>query len=128
MANPLLEMCGLPPFAHIKPEHIEPAVDAVLADNRARVDELVGAGAPYTWATLMQPLEELDDRLNRIWSPVRHMNSVVNSEALRAAYNACLSKLSDYATEMGQNERLYHQMTAGKGLFPLFGLYRLAVT
>ena len=108
MANPLLEMCGLPPFAHIKPEHIEPAVDAVLADNRARVDELVGAGAPYTWATLMQPLEELDDRLNRIWSPVRHMNSVVNSEALRAAYNACLSKLSDYATEMGQNERLYH--------------------
>ncbi len=45
----------------------------------------------------------MDDRLNRIWSPVRHLNAVMDSEALRAAYNACLPKLSAYATEMGQN-------------------------
>ncbi|HKK14285.1 MAG TPA: oligopeptidase A, partial [Gammaproteobacteria bacterium] len=54
-----------------------------------------------------QPLEDMEDRINRAWSPVSHMNSVVNSEALREPYNACLPKLSDYATEMGQNEALY---------------------
>ncbi len=107
MPNPLLQMTGLPPFRDILPEHVEPAIDATLADNRRRVEALLQAGGPYTWDNLVAPLEEIDDRLNRIWSPVSHMNSVVNSEALRQAYNACLPKLSDYATEMGQDERLY---------------------
>ncbi|MDX1252892.1 MAG: oligopeptidase A [Gammaproteobacteria bacterium] len=105
--NPLLETTILPRFAHIRPEHVEPAIDQVLAESRARVEALLAAGGPYTWDTLVQPLEEMGDRLGRVWSPVGHMNSVVNSEALRAAYNACLPKLSEYSTEMGQNEALY---------------------
>lgn len=105
--NPLLNARGLPAFAHIRPEHVEPAIDAVLAENRATVERLLDAGDHYTWANLVQPLEAMDERLNRIWSPVSHLNSVANSESLRAAYNACLPKLSDYATEMGQNERLF---------------------
>ncbi len=107
MSNPLLEMEGLPPFRHILPEHVEPAIDTVLARNRARLEALLQQGAPYGWDNLVQPLEEMEDRLERIWSPVSHMNSVVNSEPLRQAYNACLPKLSDYATEMGQNRALY---------------------
>lgn len=107
MNNPLLETTGLPRFAHIRPEHVEPAIDALLAENRATVQQLLTASNTYTWANLMQPLEEMGERLNRAWSPVSHMNSVVNSDALRAAYNACLPRLSDYATEMGQNEGLY---------------------
>jgi oligopeptidase A len=105
--NPLLEMSGLPPFAHIKPEHVEPAIDALLAENRRRVAELLETNDHYSWDNLIQPLEELEDRLGRIWSPVSHLNSVVNSPELRAAYNACLPKLSEYSTEMGQNVRLY---------------------
>ena len=107
MANPLLEMNDLPPFGAIKPEHVEPAIDTLLAENRAAVAALLERGGPYTWETLVAPLEALDDRLNRVWSPVSHMNSVVNNPELRAAYEACLPKLSDYATEMGQNETLY---------------------
>lgn len=103
MCNPLVEMEGLPRFSSITPEMIEPAIDRVLAENRAEIARLLAATEPHTWKTLVEPLERLDDRLSRTWSPVRHMNSVVNSEALRAAYNACLAKLSDYATEMGQN-------------------------
>ena len=106
MSNPLLSMPGLPPFTTILPEHVEPAVDAVLAQNRALVEHLLQQDV-YSWDNLVQPLEEADDRLGRLWSPVSHMNSVVNSEALRAAYNACLPKLSEYGTEMGQNEKLY---------------------
>lgn len=112
MSNPLLEMTALPPFAHIKPEHVEPAIDTLLQQNREKLQKLLSATAEYTWDNLIQPLEEMDDRLERIWSPVSHMNSVVNSDELRAAYNACLPKLSEYATELGQNEQLYRAYKA----------------
>jgi oligopeptidase A len=105
--NPLLTMAGLPPFSRITAEHVEPAIDTLLAENRKAVDELLAATEDYTWDNLIQPLEDMDDRLSRVWSPISHMNSVVNSEALRTAYNACLPKLSEYGTEMGQNVRLY---------------------
>ena len=105
--NPLLDISGLPRFGAIRPEHVEPALDEVLAHNRLRVQEILAATDRYAWENLVAPQEELDDRLNRVWSPVVHMNSVVNTQELRAAYNACLPKLSDYATEMGQNEGLY---------------------
>lgn len=107
MDNPLLSMRGLPPFSQIKPEHVEPTIDHVLAQCRAELDRLLDANQLYSWENLLQPLEEMEDWLNRVWSPVSHMNSVVNSESWRNAYNACLPKLSDYGTEMGQNERLY---------------------
>lgn len=107
MSNPLLDMTGLPPFSHVRPEHIESAVDALLAENRSRVQALLGGPGPYTWDNLAQPLEDMQDRLDRVWSPVSHLNAVMNSEPLRAAYNACLPKLSAYATELGQDERLY---------------------
>ncbi len=100
-------MTGLPPFSQITAEHVEPAIDILLAENRKTVEQLLAATGEYTWDNLIQPLEDMDDRLSRAWSPVSHMNSVVNSEALRNAYNACLPKLSEYGTEMGQNVRLY---------------------
>ena len=96
----------LPPFAHIKPQHVEPAIDKILADNRQQLDTLLEQQA-FNWDNFIQPLEEMADRLQRVWSPVSHMNSVVNSDALRAAYNACLQKISEYSTEMGQNEKLF---------------------
>ena len=108
MSNPLLAMTGLPPFSHIQAQHVEPAIDQVLSDNRALVKKLLAEIKTPTWDNFVQPLEEADDRLSRIWSPVSHMNSVVNSDDLREAYNACLPKISDYATEMGQNEDLFH--------------------
>jgi oligopeptidase A len=111
-ANPLLELDGLPPFSRIRPEHVEPAVNRLLADSRTAVEERLERGAPYTWKNLVEPLEVLDDRLDRAWAPVSHMNSVVNSEALRKAYNACLPKLSQYATDMGHNEALYRAYKA----------------
>ena len=107
MSNPLLEMSGLPPFSQILPEHVEPAVDAALAECRARIAALTGGDQVPTWEGFIEPLEEQDDRLSRIWSPVGHLNGVMNSDALRAAYNACLPKLSAYGTEVGQNADLF---------------------
>ena len=107
MTNPLLEQAGLPLFSKIKPEHVEPAIDQLLADNRRRIDDLLDNAEQPSWDNLVEPIEELEDHLERVWSPVSHMNAVTNSEELRAAYNACLPKLSDYGTEMGHNERLF---------------------
>ena len=107
MTNPLLEQAGLPLFSKIKPEHVEPAIDHLLAENRRRIEELLDHAEQPSWENLVEPIEEWEDHLERVWSPISHMNAVTNSEELRAAYNACLPKRSDYGTEMGHNERLF---------------------
>jgi oligopeptidase A len=107
MENPLIDMPGLPPFGRILPEHVEDAIDTLLARNRARIEELAQGAELPTWENFIEPLEMLGDSLERAWSPVGHLNAVMNSEALRAAYNACLPKLSDYASELGQNRALF---------------------
>jgi len=114
MSNPLLEMSGLPPFSKIKVVHIEPAIDELLAENRSKLLKILSNGEPYSWDNLVTPIEEMDDRLGRAWSPISHMNSVVNSDELRDAYNNCLPKLSEYGTEMGQNVELYKAYQAIK--------------
>jgi len=107
MNNPLLANSTLPPFSQIKPEHVVPAIDQLLSEARSSVEQHIQATQHYTWENLIEPLEDVNDKLNKAWSPVSHMNSVVNSDELRDAYNACLPKLSAYSTEMGQNEALF---------------------
>ncbi len=107
MNNPLLQTDGLPLFASIVPANIEPAIDQLLKDNRAEIQSLLNNNQAVSWENTLQPLEDLDDRLNRAWSPASHLHGVADSDELRQAYNACLPKLSDYATEMGQNMDLY---------------------
>ncbi len=107
MNNPLLANATLPLFSQITPEHIVPAIDQLLSEARATVAKHLAASQNYTWKNLIEPLENIEDKLNKAWSPVSHLNSVVNSDELRDAYNACLPKLSAYSTEMGQNEALF---------------------
>lgn len=106
--NPLLSEQALPPFGRIEVKHIEPALDFLLTDNRCRIEALVERGSGYTWSNLVAPLEDLEDRLGNMWSPVSHLNGVKNSDALRDVYNACLPKLTQYYTELGQHEGLFN--------------------
>lgn len=111
--NPLLQDFDLPPYSQIKPEHVEPAVDQILADSRAAIAKLLEAQqAKPSWNGLVLALDELGARLGRTWSPVSHLNAVCNSPELRAAYEACLPKLSEYWTEMGQNKPLFQAYEA----------------
>ncbi len=112
MKNPLLDTDGLPRFSAIRPEHVEPAIDELLAGNRARLELVLSRDGPRTWNSVVEPLEDMEDRLVKTWSPVSHLNSVMNSSELRAVYNACLPKLSAYSTEMGQNEELFQAYRA----------------
>ncbi len=105
--NPLLENHELPPFSRIQPEHILPALERVLTDNRAAIAQLSALEQP-TWDTLIAPLLALDNRLNRLWSPIGHLHSVADSDALREAYNASQPLLSAYRSELGQNKALFN--------------------
>ena len=111
MTNPLLTMEGLPPFSQIRPEHVKPAIEQAIADCKQRIVDVLQQSDSYTWDSLVAPLEEVDDKLSRIWSPVSHMNSVVNSDELRAAHDGCLPLLSEYQTFVGQHAGLFAAFT-----------------
>lgn len=107
MNNPLLESSELPTFSKILPEHIKPAIESIIGDNEKAVAALLASDNGKGWGSLQEPLDQLDDRLGQAWSPVGHINAVVNSEALREAYNGCLPLLSEYSTRLGQNRQLF---------------------
>ncbi|MEE9444818.1 MAG: M3 family metallopeptidase [Cocleimonas sp.] len=107
MTSPLLNIKDLPEYNKIKPEHIEPALDELLEKGRELTKKLLAENTDYSWGNLIYPLEELDNEIERMWSPISHMNGVVNTPELRDAYTACLPKLSEYSTEMGQNLELF---------------------
>ncbi len=106
MENPLLGQETLPPFARIRPEHVEPGVRELLERGRTRIGEIAALEKP-TFATVVEPLEDLQHSVSRTWSPVSHLNAVLNSDALRVGYNACLPLLSAYQTDLSQSEKLY---------------------
>jgi oligopeptidase A len=106
-ANPLLDLTQPPRFGAILPEHVGPALEQVLAENRRALENLLAAGALRTWDGFAQPIEDMRERLVRLWSPVSHLHAVMDSEPLRAAYNAGLPKVTSYFTELAQDERLY---------------------
>ena len=111
--NPLLDTLnngGLPAFADIRAEHIEPAVRQVLDDNRRALQDLLADENNHhapDWDSLMTPLEVLDDRLEKVWSVASHLNGVQNTPEIRAAYTACQPLITDYHSEMGQNQALF---------------------
>ncbi|MCF4175479.1 oligopeptidase A [Vibrio sp. McD22-P3] len=114
MANPLLTFTDLPPFSQIKPEHVKPAVEQAIEACRAKIDEVLEGNTNPTWDNVVAPIEQIDDKLSRLWSPVSHMNSVMNSDELREAYESCLPILSEYGTWVGQHKGLYEAYKAIK--------------
>lgn len=107
MKNYLLETKQLPSFSKIKASDIEPALDLCLQKNRELLNKLLKNTPEPNWDNFIQPLESADNHLNRMWSPVSHMNAVVNTPELREAYNNSLPKLSEYSSEMGQNKAFF---------------------
>ncbi len=106
--NPLLATGLLPEFSTIRPEHVEPALSRTLTENRERLEALLTEVADDAdFAAAILPIEELGDRLSRVWGPVSHLHGVLNSPELRAAYNQALPALSRYQTELAQDVRLW---------------------
>lgn len=108
MSNPLLNFSGLPDFQAIKTEHVIPALTTVLQRGRDCIEHLSKIDDP-TWENFALVMEDIDEQISRMWSPVGHLNGVCDSEALREAYQEGIALLTQYNTEVGQNEDLYKQ-------------------
>lgn len=110
--NPLLDLSDLPRFADILPEHVAPAIDALLAENRNVVAQLENLQGQINWDNFVRPLSLSGEKLSRAWGMVQHLHSVLDSPALRDAYNEQLPKLSEFWSALGQNLALFEKYKA----------------
>ncbi len=110
MQNPLLNQGALPTFTNIIPEEIEPTLKALVAENRDYLNNLLNKQSHVTWDSFIAPLEEQEDKLSKMWAPIAHLHAVVESDELRAAYNACLPILTEYHTNFMQNTEFYQMI------------------
>jgi len=108
--NPLLDFSGLPRFADIKPGHVTPAVDLLLSDGRSTIQAV--QKSPSTWDAFVAPQEDANERIGRAWGQVAHLHAVMDSRELREVYNANLPKITQYWTELGQNQALFEKYKA----------------
>ncbi|OWY33729.1 M3 family metallopeptidase [Herbaspirillum aquaticum] len=111
-ANPLLDFSGYAQFDAIQPEHVTPALDKLLADASRLVTELEAPMAEVTWDNFVEPLESATEKLGRAWSVVGHLNSVMDTPALRATYNENQPRLVEFWTSLGQNLALFEKYKA----------------
>ena len=106
--NPLLTPHDIPLFSLIKAEHIQPALETIISDNEHDITALVAVEAA-SWDNFIQPFEDLDERLSKMWDTVSHLNSVLDNEDFRESYRTCLPIISDYATSLAQNEKIFQK-------------------
>ncbi|HSV71773.1 MAG TPA: M3 family metallopeptidase [Methylibium sp.] len=112
MNNPLLDTAGLPRFAEIRPEHVAPAVDALLAESATALEQAVGPAVPADYDALSAVLDVATEKLGRAWGAVSHLNAVADTPELRAAYTEALPRVTEFYTSLGADERLYAKYKA----------------
>ena len=104
--NAIENVSGLPLFSQISTQDIVPAIKKAIENCKSTIDEVVKNGNA-TYAEVVERIDDTDDILARMWSPVGHMNSVVSSDELREAHDACLPMLSEFGTWVGQHKGLF---------------------
>ncbi len=112
--NPLLDLHGAPDFAAMRPEHVTPALDRLLADAETALEQAVGPEVPADWDALAGTLDVSVERLNVAWGHVSHLQSVVDTPELRAAHTENLPRVIEFSTRLGADARLYAKYKAVK--------------
>jgi len=112
MTNPLLSFDDLPLFDQVQPGHIEPAINALLAQADTALATVTQAEFEVSWNAIARVLDVATERLSRAWGTVSHLNSVADTPELRAAYNAALPKITEFYTRLGADERLFAKYKA----------------
>ncbi len=99
--NPLLTSSPLPLFDQIRPVHVEPAIEVLLADSNRALETVTAADFPAQWESIAKELDVATEKLGRAWGAVSHLNSVADTPELRAAYNAALPGVTEFWTRLG---------------------------
>ncbi|MDB5753217.1 MAG: prlC [Ramlibacter sp.] len=112
MSNPLLDFNDLPLFDAVRPEHVVPALQELLAQADQALAAVTEPGFPAEWTAMARTLDVATERLSRAWGVVGHLNAVADTPELRAAYNEALPKVTEFFTRLGADERLYAKYKA----------------
>lgn len=112
MSNPLLDFSDLPAFDRITPADVAPAIDTLLEQANAALETITAPDFPAQWQAMAQVLDVATEKLGRAWGAVNHLNSVVDTPELRAAYNAVLPRVTEFWTRLGADERMYAKYKA----------------
>lgn len=107
MNNPVLNRKSLPLFDQIEPDHISPAVENILKEANTLIESLKKMSSTVSWENFVEPIEIISEKISRAWGQIEHLNAVVNSDNLRKAYNDNLIKLTEFYTNLSQDETLY---------------------
>lgn len=107
MINPVLYRESLPLFDRIEPDHISPAIESILNEANTLIHSLKKMSIPTSWGNFVEPIEIISEKISRAWGQIEHLNAVVNSDSLRKAYNDNLIKLTEFYTNLSQDESLY---------------------
>src|SRR5580704_8800170 len=99
--NPLLEIQFRVPFDQIEAEHIEPAIDELLARASHQLDQMIAGERP------LQAFDTMTEPLDYAMNVVRHLESVATTPALRAAHNAVQPKVSAFYSSLPLNDDLW---------------------
>ena len=110
--NPLLDFTDLPLFDQIKPAHVAPAVDALLAESEAALQTVTAADFPADWLAISRVLDVASERFGRAWGAVGHLNAVADTPELRAAYNEAMPRVTAFWTRLGSDEKLFAKYKA----------------
>jgi len=117
--NPLLERGPLPRFDAILPEHVEPAVRAMLSDQARALAELEAqlssSEREPSWQSVVVPLERIHDAFGWVWGAVGHLMGVKNSDALRAAHEAVQPEVVEFGLSLAQSPVLFRALEQIRG-------------
>jgi len=112
MSNPLLDFKDLPLFDQVRPEHVGPAMDALLAQADQALAAVTQPDFPADWNAIARVLDVATERLGRAWGVVGHLNAVADTPELRAAYNEALPRVTEFWTRLGADDKLYAKYKA----------------
>ena len=110
--NPLLDFSDLPLFDAIEPTHVASALDVLLKAADAALEQVTATDFPPRWTAIASVLDVATEKLSRAWGAVSHLHSVADTPELRAAYTEGLTRVTEFYTRLGADERLYAKYKA----------------
>jgi oligopeptidase A len=106
-ANPLLELKVPVPFDEVRAEHIEPAVEALLASSQKHLDAIAAAPSPRSYAATLGALDLATNELDYASGLASHLDAVIGTPELRGAYAAVVPKITSFYSQILLSEPLY---------------------
>ena len=96
---------NLPNFNEFDTKQILPELNQLINTARSSLSDTLKRKS-FTYNSLIALREEVEDNINKFWSPISQLQAVCNQEALREVYAKGLLEITKLQTEMDQDSEL----------------------